>query len=92
MATREFYSYELNQNITVRGMSTLGMIHAAAVLDTVAPRDPDAAAMAAMLEALRDGMVEPSLSSNGDLIQFVRQYPKTAVRAFETIQRLTGAE
>lgn len=86
---RTFYSYELNKNVTVRGMSTLGIMRSGQVVNTIAPRDSEAAMMAAMLESLRDGMVEPELPNNGDLIAFVRHYPRTARRAFEEIQRMT---
>lgn len=86
---RTFYSYELNKNVTVRGMSTLGIVRSGQVVNTIAPRNSEAAAMAAMLESLRDGMIEPELKTNSDLIAFVRHNPKTAKRAFEEIQRMT---
>lgn len=89
---RTFYSYELKRDVTVRGMSTLGVIHSGQVVATIAPRSSEAAMMAALLECLRDGMVEPELKTNGDLLAFVRQHPKTAKRAFDEIQRMTATD
>lgn len=88
----QFYSLEMGQAITVRGLTALGMIKAEAVLDHLAPRNYEAAQMAAFLEALRDGVVIPKLTTNQEVIDFARNYKQTALRAFNAIQGLTVRE
>ena len=82
----------MGRDVTVRGMTALGIVRARRANELISHSSDEAAMMAVMLEMLRDGVADPALPNNADLIAFARQYPKTARRAFETIKRLTTLE
>jgi len=81
------YAAELNKTVTYAALSGYGLLCVSSVNERFMPKN--AKRMALVLEHLRDGVLDPPIKSNAELMDFARRYPDLTARLFIAIRRLT---
>lgn len=87
--SREFYAPELKRDIKVAALSAPGVLAVNNVQESRMPQN--AKNMALVLEHMRDGLLEPPIRTNDELMEFARKYPDLTARIFLMIRRLTAS-
>ena len=83
----QYYAPELHRDITLCALSAAGILAVSRVQDLRLPKD--ARNMALILEHLRDGVADPTIKTDKELMEFARRYPDLTARIFMMIRRLT---
>lgn len=81
------YAAELGKDVTYAALSGYGLLRVSQVNERFMPKN--AKRMALVLEHLRDGMIDPPMKGNTELMDFARRYPDLTARLFIAIRRLT---
>lgn len=85
--TQQFYAPELKCMVSLHSLSVAGAVRLRAVQAGI--KNEAARNMALILETLRDGLEEPALHSNKELMEFAQRYPDLTARIFMTINELS---